>query len=119
MHNLQKNKHCRFQMLVNKGLLYLPVLPCYHILLMYATENPEIPQESQTQAGGVRQKKAPLSTLLLGRSPIPAPGLTKKSHSGPLTWNSHTHHLQVCAQEILIQAKLEAVVLGQRGKSIS
>jgi len=47
------------------------------------------------------QKKAPLSKHLFGWSPLPAPALTKKSHSGPLTQNSPKHRLSsdVCSRD--------------------
>lgn len=63
----------------------------------------------------VRQRKVPLSKHSLRGSPIPAPGLSKTRHGGPLTWNSHEHHPHLCTRERILRAQLELRVLTQKG----
>lgn len=93
--------------------LSIKALPPY--LQKEATETPEILQESQPQAGRVRQRKVPLSKHSLRGSPIPAPGLSKTRHAGPLTWNSHEHHPHLCTPERILRAQLELRVLTRKG----
>lgn len=97
------------------------VIKCLWIkaLLAYlqkeATETPEILQESQPQAGRVRQRKALLSKNSLRGVSNTCSRAVEGKHSGPLTWSSHEHHLQLCAQEIILRAELDLTVLTQKG----
>lgn len=79
------------------------------------TETPEILQESQHQAGRVRQRKVLLSKHSLRGHPIPAPGLWKTSMVVALTWSSHKHDLQLCAWERILRAELELTVPTRKG----
>lgn len=79
------------------------------------TETPKILQESQHQAGRVRQRKVLLSKHSLRGRSIPAPGLWKTSMVVALTWSTHQHDQQLCTWERILRAELELTVPTRKG----
>lgn len=106
-HNTQSSRYVCLQMLVNQS----PTTTSPQGSNWDSWDPSGIPTPSwQRQAGESAFKQA-----FAQRVSNTCSRTVEHKHGGPLTWNSHEHHPQLCARERILRAQLELAVLTQRG----